>query len=304
MDALTLDSYMYREGTCAVDDTSRLLFHALMACIVAIWAWETYLELRQRQKLKLQSIPKDVIQTLRAVTSNPNITSPEPIEEVLKKKKESDAEEGNDSEEPKDQNVQQEADPQAAQDEIDIAVEEAIRDFKRTQQYGLEKNTFSIISSAIQTCLEIASFVFGLMPWMWVNATTFAETYLGMASDSWVVPLLFLAQQMVISSVIGIPFGLYKDFVIEARYGFNKKTLAIFFTDIVKGLVLNALLGGPIILLVIQLVAWGGEYFYLIVWGSHGGYHVPDAHHLPHLHHALLQQVRTIGGRKREAPRQ
>ncbi len=34
--------------------------------------------------------------------------------------------------------------------------------------------------------------------------------------------------------VMGVPWSLYSTFVIEERHGFNKQTLGLFFSDMIK----------------------------------------------------------------------
>ena len=46
--------------------------------------------------------------------------------------------------------------------------------------------------------------------------------------------VVFVVILTVILSVIELPFGLYRTFGIESRFGFNKMTLAMFFADLAK----------------------------------------------------------------------
>jgi STE24 endopeptidase len=49
---------------------------------------------------------------------------------------------------------------------------------------------------------------------------------------------------MVFTTLLGIPFRYHAQFVIEARYGFNKSTKKTFVKDIIKGLLLMLFFGG------------------------------------------------------------
>lgn len=71
-----------------------------------------------------------------------------------------------------------------------------------------------------------------------------------------------------ISAVIEIPLGLYRAFGIDARFGFNKMTVALFFADLAKQVLLGALLGIPLVLGVLWLMEQMGEYWWLYVWGT------------------------------------
>jgi STE24 endopeptidase len=70
----------------------------------------------------------------------------------------------------------------------------------------------------------------------------------------------------VIMSVIELPFGLYRTFSIESRFGFNKMTLAMFFGDLAKQAAIGAVLGLPLLFAVLWLMAEMGEMWWLYVW--------------------------------------
>lgn len=55
--------------------------------------------------------------------------------------------------------------------------------------------------------------------------------------------------------------------MIEENHGFNKYTLRLFITDKIKAALLNWTIGGVAVAIVIWLMEWGGEYFYIYVWG-------------------------------------
>ena len=78
--------------------------------------------------------------------------------------------------------------------------------------------------------------------------------------------VLFVGILVVIMSVIEMPFGLYRTFGIESRFGFNKMTLGMYLGDLVKHAVVGALFGLPLLFAVLWLMAGMGEYWWLYVW--------------------------------------
>jgi STE24 endopeptidase len=78
--------------------------------------------------------------------------------------------------------------------------------------------------------------------------------------------LVFLGIYSLISLGLGLPFSLYYTFVIEERHGFNKQTLALFFTDLLKTIVLSTLIGGPMIAAFLYLIKYTGDQFFFYVW--------------------------------------
>ncbi len=71
----------------------------------------------------------------------------------------------------------------------------------------------------------------------------------------------------LLTGLIGLPFSIYRQFVLEARFGFNRMTPGLFATDLVKGLVVGALLGLPLIAAVLWLMASAGNLWWLWAWG-------------------------------------
>lgn len=78
--------------------------------------------------------------------------------------------------------------------------------------------------------------------------------------------VLFVAILVVIMSVIELPFGLYRTFGIESRFGFNKMTLGMFFGDLAKSSAIGIAFGLPLLFAVLWLMAGMGELWWLYVW--------------------------------------
>ena len=63
-----------------------------------------------------------------------------------------------------------------------------------------------------------------------------------------------------------LPFDAWRTFVIEARYGFNRTTAAVFVLDLAKGIGIAAALGVPLLLLVFWFVRAAGNLWWLYTW--------------------------------------
>lgn len=72
----------------------------------------------------------------------------------------------------------------------------------------------------------------------------------------------------LISSVLDMPTSLYRTFVLEQRFGFNKTTLAVYIMDIVKGAALALVIGVPLVMLVLWLMASAGDWWWLYAWAA------------------------------------
>lgn len=137
-------------------------------------------------------------------------------------------------------------------------------EFEKARLYSLDKSTFSFVAQFVGF-LDIAYFIFALYPKIWRMAGQLALTHLGQRTEIR-QSLVFLAIMTVIGKIVSLPLDLYMTFVIEKRHGFNKQTISLFFSDMLKGLVLTAALGGPFVAALIWIVRRFGERFYLAVW--------------------------------------
>jgi len=77
---------------------------------------------------------------------------------------------------------------------------------------------------------------------------------------------------MLIGILIDLPLSLYSTFVLEEEYGFNKMTLKIFFTDMVKGIALAGAIGTPLIMLILWLMEKSGSLWWFYVWAVWMGF--------------------------------
>jgi len=80
--------------------------------------------------------------------------------------------------------------------------------------------------------------------------------------------ITLIVSVVLISGVIDLPFGLYRTFSIEARFGFNRTSLGLFLADLGKAAALAALFGIPLLLLVLWLMEKMGALWWLYVWAT------------------------------------
>ena len=78
--------------------------------------------------------------------------------------------------------------------------------------------------------------------------------------------VLFIISLMVIGSAIDLPFSVYRTFVLEQKFGFNKMTMGTFIGDLFKGLLLMLIIGLPLIYAILWLMNEMGEFWWAYVW--------------------------------------
>jgi STE24 endopeptidase len=84
-------------------------------------------------------------------------------------------------------------------------------------------------------------------------------------AEPWHGALVILTVLLVVS-LIGLPLSLWSTFGLESRFGFNRTTPALFFTDRLKGLVLALLIGAPVLIAALELMGHAGFAWWIYVW--------------------------------------
>jgi STE24 endopeptidase len=76
----------------------------------------------------------------------------------------------------------------------------------------------------------------------------------------------FMISIFALMALLDLPFSLYRTFVIEQRFGFNRTTPKLFIADLVKQTLLMLLLGVPFAAVVLWLMDASGSLWWLYVW--------------------------------------
>jgi STE24 endopeptidase len=125
--------------------------------------------------------------------------------------------------------------------------------------YTIDSARFGMVATLFDEGFFLAILLSGLLPGL---VGIFQEWGWGLIPSG----LGFFAFLGILNSLAGIPFSLYDNFVIEARYGFNTKTLRIWLMDLLKGWVLSVLLGGLFLWALLSLVIHGGADWWIWAW--------------------------------------
>ena len=83
---------------------------------------------------------------------------------------------------------------------------------------------------------------------------------------AWASSSAWSAAFAVVSGLLDLPFDYYRQFVLEERFGFNKMTLKLWIADMVKGVLLGAAIGLPLVWVVLTLMDKTGPLWWLYAW--------------------------------------
>jgi STE24 endopeptidase len=78
--------------------------------------------------------------------------------------------------------------------------------------------------------------------------------------------IALVVSAVAIGSILDLPFSIYRTFVVEAKFGFNRMTASLYLADLAKQTALGAALGIPVLGAVLWLMDRMGEWWWLYVW--------------------------------------
>lgn len=131
--------------------------------------------------------------------------------------------------------------------------------YAKSQNYTRVNTRFGFFTGTFDLLLLLVFWFAGGFNWLdqWARGFEFGVIGTG---------LIFIGALIVGKMIISMPFSIWSTFVIEERFGFNKTTPKTFITDRLKGLILTALIGGPLLAGIIAFFEFGGPWAWVWAW--------------------------------------
>jgi len=136
---------------------------------------------------------------------------------------------------------------------------------QRAADYTLERTRLGMIERLFDAAVLVGLTLLGGL--QAIDAFTFSVTQHELARQ-----LLLLGSVMVLLSLLGLPFTVWRQFRLEARFGFNRMTPKLFVADAIKGLCVSVLLGLPLAASVLWIMAEAGSAWWLWAWAVWAGF--------------------------------
>ena len=131
---------------------------------------------------------------------------------------------------------------------------------QKAADYTVAKAHLGVLDVLLGAAALAALTLGGLLRWMSAQWALLFEPG-GLAHG-----MALVAGAVVLLSGLELPLALYRTFVIEARFGFNRMSVGLFLADLAKHALLGALLGLPLLALVLWLMGRMSELWWLYVW--------------------------------------
>lgn len=134
-----------------------------------------------------------------------------------------------------------------------------LKDHKKAAAYTSDKSKLNIINFFIQALFLLLLTIGGLI-------NDINSFYSSLTDNQLIQGAAMIFSVLILSSTLDIPTGLYKTFVIDERYGFNKITLNLYVSDLFKQSIVSTLIMLPMILLALWIFGNLGDLWWLWLW--------------------------------------
>ncbi len=132
--------------------------------------------------------------------------------------------------------------------------------YAKSVAYTLAKGRFSQVEMIYDLAVLLLVLFSGVLPWSFQKFTEHC------GESAWAMAAFLFAVGVALS-LPGLPFAWFDQFRLEEKFGFNTTTVRLWWTDKLKGLLLGAVLGWPLLVLILKVVEWTGAQWWLWAWG-------------------------------------
>ena len=133
---------------------------------------------------------------------------------------------------------------------------------QKAADYTVAKSRLGVADILLNVALLLVLTLGGAIQWLSNTCAAFAEP------GSITHGTALIVSAVLLLSLAELPLTLVRTFVVEARFGFNRITPALFIADLAKQTLLSAALGIPLLVLVLWLMAQMGELWWIWVWAA------------------------------------
>lgn len=141
---------------------------------------------------------------------------------------------------------------------------------QRAADYTVAKLRFGLITMAFEAVVLLGWTLLGGLDWL--NTAVLDAVFSRWGSMAY--QLALLVTFALIGGLLDLPFSWWSTFRLEQRYGFNHMSLSMWVGDLVKGVVVGALLGLPIAALILWLMGAAGPTWWLWAWAVWMGFNL------------------------------
>ncbi len=131
---------------------------------------------------------------------------------------------------------------------------------QKAADYTIAKTRLKLVMLVVNAVVLVGFTLLGGLQWLSLQI-------IQLAGPGMVYQIGLIAAVMLISGLADLPFDYYKQFTLEEKFGFNKMSPSLFFTDLIKSTAIGSAIGLPLIWVTLTLMDKAGALWWLYAWG-------------------------------------
>ena len=133
--------------------------------------------------------------------------------------------------------------------------------YHKSVRYTLAKSRLGRFEVLYDSAVLLLALFSGILPWSWeLFVNELGLSAWSMAAWLWVVGFAI--------TLPGLPIEWHSQFHLEERFGFNTTTPQVWWMDRLKGILLGAVIGYPLLALILRIMEWTGSLWWLWAWAA------------------------------------
>ena len=130
---------------------------------------------------------------------------------------------------------------------------------QKAADYTIAKTQLKLVLLVVNAAVLIGFTLLGGLQWLSINLISFT-------GPGMLYQIGLIAAVAVISEIIDLPLDYYKQFRLEEKFGFNKMTPGLFFSDMIKHTLIGAVIGLPLLWVTLTVMEQAGSLWWLYAW--------------------------------------
>ena len=132
-------------------------------------------------------------------------------------------------------------------------------DHAKAAEYTAAKQRLGMVETVFDTLVLLGLTLGGGISWL-------GELTAGWSNSPVLSGTIHVLSVFATLAVLSVPFGVYRTFGLEQRFGFNRSTPAVFVSDLLKSWLLGGLLGGVLVAVVLTIMSAAGHAWWIVGW--------------------------------------
>lgn len=134
-----------------------------------------------------------------------------------------------------------------------------LRSHQRAADYTVARSRLAMIEIVFDAVVLVCLTLLGGLQWL-------SELSLMLPAGPLLQQMALVIMVMLILGALGLPFSWYRQFRLEARFGFNRMSQRLFVVDLIKSTLVGAVLGLPLLAVVLWLMQAAGSAWWIWAW--------------------------------------